>query len=73
MRLITSDEDNIRQVDSDNLDGKQDHLVVGASFDYHPSYNSLDLDSHLMVRGVCILENKELYYKQQEKEKFKRY
>ena len=71
LRLITSDEDNIRQVDSDNLGGNLDRRVVCASFGCHPSYNSLDLDSRLMVRGVCILENKELYNKQQERERFR--
>jgi hypothetical protein len=58
--LITNDEDNIRRVDSDNLDGKQHRLVVGASFDFHPSYSSLDRDSRLMDPDACILESKEL-------------
>lgn len=61
LRLITNDEDSIRQVDSDNLDGKLDRRVVGASFDCRPSCNSLDRDSRLMDRDVCILENKGLY------------
>lgn len=55
--LITNDEDNIRRVDSDNLDGKQHRLVVGASFDCHPSYKSLDQDSRRMDPDACTLEN----------------
>lgn len=58
--LITNDEDNIRRVDSDNLDGKLHRLVVGASFDCRPSCNSWDRDSRRMDPDACTLENKEL-------------
>lgn len=58
--LITNDEDNIRRVDSDNLDGKQHRLVAGASFGYHPSCKSLDRGSRRMDPDACTLENKEL-------------
>lgn len=54
--LITNDEDSIRRVDSDNLDGKQDLLVDGASFVDRPSYNSLDQDNHQMDPDVYKLE-----------------
>lgn len=54
--LITNDEDNIRRVDNDNLDGKLHRLVVGASFDCHPSCKSLDRGSRLMDPDVCTLK-----------------
>jgi hypothetical protein len=60
LRLITNDEDNIRQVDSDNLGGKQRRQEVDASFDYLPSCMTLDRDSRLMDLDVYILECKEL-------------
>lgn len=68
LRLITNDEDNIRQVDNDNLGGILDRPVVGASSGCRPSCSSWDLDSHRSDPDVCILENKELYNKQQNRE-----
>jgi hypothetical protein len=58
--LITNDEDNIRRVDSDNLDGRQHHPVVGASFDCRPSCKSLDRDIRLMDPDAYILESEKL-------------
>jgi NADPH-dependent 7-cyano-7-deazaguanine reductase QueF-like protein len=64
--LITSDEDSIRRVDNDNLDGTQHRLVVGASFDFRPSYSSLDQDSRLMDRDACKLKSKKLSFKKRD-------
>lgn len=62
--LITNDEDNIRRVDSDNLDGKRRLPVVDASFDCRPSCMTLDRDIHRMDPDAYTLENKELGMKQ---------
>lgn len=55
LRLITNDEDNIRQVDNDNLDGILGRREVGASFGCRPSCNSWGLDSRHSGPDVCIL------------------
>lgn len=58
--LITNDEDNIRRVDSDNLDGKRRRQAACASFDQcRPSCNSLDRDNRLMDPDACTLESEE--------------